>query len=143
MATAVVLTLLAASFGTHADLAAAPRSLPEGPLILAYATHCTSFEDDVTQHILSEAENGANVLIWFAISLGRKENSSKPYIHYGLNSTCVAMVAKTLRDRGLPTTHLISIGRCILNTCYYNVYLKAIMLQEAGMLLIPTLPGVE
>ncbi len=82
------------------------RSLPQGNLILAYATSC----DNDGASVLAEARNGVNVIVWFATNLIIDENTQKPLIGFGLNSTCIAWVAKTLRDEGLETAHLISIG---------------------------------
>ncbi len=84
-----------------------PRALPAGPLLLAYADRgCT---DDGAE-VLAEARAGVNVVVWFAVNLGATADGATPRVEYGINSTCVALVAKTLRDEGLKTAHLISIG---------------------------------
>ena len=75
------------------------RSLPEGNLIVGYAPDCNEAQ------IVQAAEDGVNVVIWFAVNLaagGAIENS--------LNFTCIARVAHTLRQQALPTAHLISVG---------------------------------
>ena len=85
----------------------ASRSLPEGPLILGYATRC-NFSDNSAQHVISEAELGVNVINWFSISLA--DDNGNPKIKYGLNSTCIAEVAKILGDKNLETSHIITVG---------------------------------
>ena len=96
------------------------RILPQGNLILAYATEC----NDGGTTVLAEAREGVNVIIWFATSLIRNKTTGKPAIAYGLNSTCIAVVAKTLKDEGLATTHLISIGGW--NAPHPNTFLSGV-----------------
>ena len=109
MKLALVLAVLLGSYvGTNVASVRIPqkRSLPSGNLILAYATSCSN--DGATA--LAEAREGVNVIVWFATNLVKNTTTGKAGITYGLNSTCVAFVAKTLRDEGLETAHLISIG---------------------------------
>jgi hypothetical protein len=88
-----------------ANPASTTRTLPSGSLILAYAVSC----DDGGVSVLAEARAGVNVIVWFATNL-LVGGDGTPSIGYGLNTTCIASVAKTLRDEGLETAHLISIG---------------------------------
>ena len=90
---------------------AAPRSLPTGPLIVGYGTRCDGLGvgggDDT---ILAEASRGVNVIVWFAVQLVFNDTTNKPLVRGGPNATCVASVARELRRRKLPTSHMISIG---------------------------------
>eukprot|EP00954_Amorphochlora_amoebiformis_P006797 530798-Amorphochlora_amoeboformis.AAC.1 len=87
------------------------RTLPNGPLILGYATHCG--ED----RIIREAREGVNVIIWFSTNL-KSDANGHPSISFGnpfvshccLNATCIASVARELMKEGLETSHLVSIG---------------------------------
>ena len=101
----LIVALLALVAPTNVVCKEIQRTLPDGNLILAYATSCV--DDGAT--VLAEAREGVNVIVWFATNLVRDSNG-KAAITYGLNSTCVAVVAKTLRSEGLETTHLVSIG---------------------------------
>ena len=82
------------------------RPLPPGNLIVAYATSCDEGK------VLSAVGNGTNVLIWFAANLnGVDESGKKPVVQFGKNITCIASVAKALRDHGhTNVSHLLSIG---------------------------------
>eukprot|EP00658_Telonema_sp_P-2_P083115 TRINITY_DN8916_c0_g1_i3.p1 TRINITY_DN8916_c0_g1~~TRINITY_DN8916_c0_g1_i3.p1 ORF type:complete len:137 (+),score=26.58 TRINITY_DN8916_c0_g1_i3:174-584(+) len=84
--------------------AAAGRSLPNGSLIVGYGTSCGD-----TSKMIQEAELGVNVIIWFASNL-IADRANRATVQSGVNHTCVANVAKYLKDQGLETTHLISIG---------------------------------
>ena len=59
--------------------------------------------------ITTAVEQGVNVVIWFAINLLTDDNGD-PIITGGPNLTCVAEKKAEYEARGLPTTHLISIG---------------------------------
>eukprot|EP01006_Ploeotia_vitrea_P017410 TRINITY_DN48526_c0_g1_i1.p1 TRINITY_DN48526_c0_g1~~TRINITY_DN48526_c0_g1_i1.p1 ORF type:complete len:447 (-),score=44.38 TRINITY_DN48526_c0_g1_i1:58-1398(-) len=83
----------------------AKRFLPSGPLIVAYANWAQC--DD---KMLRVAENGANVLIWFSVNLGEVKGNAAITGSNQPDYQCVAEVAAKLRDRGLATSHLISIG---------------------------------
>ena len=82
------------------------RTLPEGNLILGYAG-CDGTNQD---KVVSEARAGVNVINWFSSNLVRKTATGEPEVQTPLNFTCVAEVAKTLREENLETTHIISIG---------------------------------
>jgi len=60
--------------------------------------------------ILQEAERGVNLLIWSFINLRVDPVSKKQDFGFSINTTCIAAVAQELTRRGLPTSHLISIG---------------------------------
>jgi len=78
--------------------------LPRGPLIVGYSQY-----GKCNQMNIDAARNGVNVIIWFAINMV-SNNQGEPVIEGGPDYTCVANVAKTLRDSNLNTTHLMSIG---------------------------------
>jgi chitinase len=78
--------------------------LPPGPLIVGYANW-----GECDQEIVQGVRNGVNVVIWFAINLG-KNATQAPTIHGGPNLTCVAETVKQIKDLNLPTTHLLSVG---------------------------------
>jgi hypothetical protein len=82
-----------------------PRRLPAGPLIVGYGTSACD-----ERKMIAEAVSGVNVIIWFAITLGTDASTGKPAVRGGQNHTCVAAVAAELRRRGLPTSHMISVG---------------------------------
>ena len=79
------------------------RSLPSGSLVVGYGTDCAD-----TQKMIDGAVKGVNVIIWFASSL--VDVNGVPTIAGAQNHTCVAYVAKYLRNKGLQTSHMISIG---------------------------------
>jgi hypothetical protein len=89
----------AANNASPAGVRSVSHSLPAGNLIVGYAPDC-----DENQIVLA-AENGVNVIIWFALNL-----AAGPEIQNSLNFTCIARVSHTLRERGLPTAHLVSVG---------------------------------
>ena len=60
--------------------------------------------------VATAAAQGANVLVWFALNLVYDPAIQGPAIQGGPNLTCVAGVAASLRAKGLPTHHLISVG---------------------------------
>lgn len=60
--------------------------------------------------MIAEAVSGVNVIVWFAITLGTDKVTGKPAVTGGQNHTCVAQVARELRRRNLPTSHMISVG---------------------------------
>ena len=85
-----------------------PQSRRELPsrLLVGYANwgEC----DEKVEHA---AANGVNVIIWFALSMVLKPNTTRdPMISGGPNVSCVAKVAAALEARNLPTHHFISIG---------------------------------
>jgi len=77
----------------------ATHSLPDGNLIVGYAPTCNETQ------IVQSAEDGVNVIIWFSVNLAA--NST---IENSLDFECIARVAHTLRQKDLPTAHLISVG---------------------------------
>ena len=58
---------------------------------------------------MASAQQGTNVLIWFAANL-RGGGSGSPEIEFGLNVSCIAATAAALAAQELPTTHLLSVG---------------------------------
>lgn len=98
----------AASFA--ASSAGARSRLPAGPLIVGYGTRCDGKSQFGDAKMLAEAVAGVNVIVWFATNLARDEASGRPVVQGGPNATCVALVARELRRRALPTAHMISIG---------------------------------
>ena len=87
-------------------LAGPNTPLPSSTLIVAYVTSCDE------ENVLAAVGNGTNVLIWFAANLnGADAASGKPLVQFGKNVTCIASVAKALRDRGHNNvSHLVSVG---------------------------------
>eukprot|EP01040_Poterioochromonas_malhamensis_P004072 gene4074-4356_t len=59
--------------------------------------------------LVRAVEQGVNVLIWFAINLAVNEQG-EPTVTGGPNMDCVASKVKQIRELGLETIHLISIG---------------------------------
>lgn len=97
---ALVLTVLSCALSTS------DRVLPEGNLILGYATACGgNLDSDVVVH---SARSGVNVINWFAINLVTRDGV--PVIEHQLNLTCVALTAWRLKLEGLGTAHLITVG---------------------------------
>jgi len=76
--------------------------LPSGPLVIGYEVDCN-------QRTIEAVENGVNVIIWFNINMIERPEGI-PQVQTGLNLPCIAQVDKTLRDRNIEVTHLISIG---------------------------------
>jgi len=83
------------------------RSLPQGPLIVGYANW-----NECDPKIITEVNSGVNVVIWFALNLleTSSNNTNVPSIEGGPNITCVRHTVAKLKDAGLETTHLISVG---------------------------------
>ena len=79
------------------------RRLPEGSLIAGYAVDCDA-------NVMEAVEAGANVVIWFASNLGKNATTGAPVVQMGLNTTCIAEMAKAMRAKKLEVAHLISIG---------------------------------
>lgn len=57
---------------------------------------------------LAAATAGVNVILWFSISLANV--SGAPAITGGPPLGCIAATAAALRARGLPTTHMVTVG---------------------------------
>jgi len=96
--------LSAALFAIGYDCASIVRTVPDGPLIIGYQNWGAC---NLTR-TLSEVEHGMNVVIWFANNL--VDLSGEPVVSGGPNYTCVAEVRAAIEAKGLPTTHLISVG---------------------------------
>ena len=77
--------------------------LPER-LIVGYANW-----NECDDNIVQAAINGVNVIIWFSINL-LTSPTGKPIITNGPDMDCVADKVKKIRELGLETVHLISIG---------------------------------
>eukprot|EP01036_Dinobryon_divergens_P031669 gene31669-41112_t len=78
-------------------------ALPER-LIVGYANW-----NECDDNIVQAAVNGVNVIIWFSINL-LTSPTGKPMITNGPDMDCVADKVKRIRELGLETVHLISIG---------------------------------
>lgn len=59
--------------------------------------------------IIEAVQNGVNVVIWFSINLAVSA-TGEPEITNGPDMDCVGDVMKSIRELGLETVHLISIG---------------------------------
>ena len=77
-------------------------------LCVAYLSRHSWNECD--DKVIQAAKDGVNVVIWFAINLVVDPVTGRPRVQSGLNYSCVADVARELRELNLPTIHLISIG---------------------------------
>lgn len=84
-------------------LASATAGLPKD-VVMAYASW-----GECDEQMVRAAENGANVLAWFAISLVGG-NDGLPRVKGGPNLDCVSNKSRALEAMGLEVTHLISIG---------------------------------
>lgn len=104
MSNELLLLLVGLTAAVQVVLGDHERKLPDGNLILGYEPHCTSDGDRVVRI----AASGVNVINWFQINLNGGPNG--PEIAFGLNATCIANVARRLRNANLPTTHIITIG---------------------------------
>lgn len=78
-------------------------ALPER-LIVGYANW-----NECDDNIVQAAVNGVNVIIWFSINL-LTSPTGKPMITNGPDMDCVADKVRKIRELGLETVHLISIG---------------------------------
>lgn len=86
------------------------RELPAGPLILGYTTLCEEMGASANvPHLLEEARRGVNVILWSPAGFVAGP-SGTPEILLNINTTCIAVVANTLKSEGLETVHLLSIG---------------------------------
>lgn len=78
--------------------------LPSGALIAGYATVCD-------EGVLRAARNGVNLIYWFASSLSFNATTGKPFVSYGgPDLDCIANVSLILRNEGLSTAHLMTVG---------------------------------
>jgi hypothetical protein len=102
-----LLTFLLSTFSvTRASLheTIIQRVLPDKVIVgYPYWDYC----DDA---IIESVKNGVNVISWFSIDLAKHPQTNQPHIHRGPNTTCIATIAKQLRDLDLPTVHLVSVG---------------------------------
>jgi hypothetical protein len=57
---------------------------------------------------MQAVEHGVNVVVWFA--MGFEMHNGRPAFRTGPNTTCVAEARRSIEQRGLITSHLISIG---------------------------------
>jgi hypothetical protein len=107
--------LLATTSGVAAASATAPpatvtlpragkRYLPPGPLNMGYAPNCNA------TNVLRAIQTGLNVVFWFAINIDVNATTGAPAITGAPDLDCVAAVASAARARGLPTTHMITVG---------------------------------
>ena len=90
--------LLLISATSQTPVAPLPASL-----IIGYADQCN-------QKVLQTVQQGVNVVIWFSINLIKDPSSGAPQVQNILDMDCVAGIIKQIRDLGLPTVHMMSIG---------------------------------
>ena len=62
------------------------------------------------EKIVEIVSHGVNVLIWFSINLVRNPITGLPLVQGGPDLDCVGTIVKKIKDLGLPTVHLMSIG---------------------------------
>uniref|UniRef100_A0A7S1P7E0 GH18 domain-containing protein n=1 Tax=Vitrella brassicaformis TaxID=1169539 RepID=A0A7S1P7E0_9ALVE len=84
---------------------AAAAALPSSRLLIGYASWAQC-DDKVIQAV----EEGVNVVIWFSIDLAVNETTGRPEVFVRPDLDCIAEKAAILKEKGLETTHLISIG---------------------------------
>ena len=60
--------------------------------------------------VLTAAEQGCNVIVWFAINIRLNQSSGAPMVLGGPDPDCVAGVARNLTLAELDTVHLVSVG---------------------------------
>jgi hypothetical protein len=104
----MITTLVALALGsvpTSCELNTTFHQLPEGNLNVGYANWAQC--DD---KIIKAVEQGLNVVIWFSINLAKDEEGNQIINGALPDFDCVGRVVKELRDKNLPTTHLISVG---------------------------------
>ena len=95
---------LHSTFGALLIAVAVAHVLPDGPLIAGYANGCDG-------GVLIAARTGVNLIYWFSISLSYNVTTGTPYVSYGGPSLdCIAETSLLLRQEGLPTTHMVTIG---------------------------------
>jgi chitinase len=84
------------------------RPLPSGALNMAYTEKCE------ISKITEAVENGVNVIFWFSIDLVADADGRPAVVPSAVQPlpdlSCIATVASTLLAKGLPTTHLVSVG---------------------------------
>ena len=81
-----------------------PPQLPE-KIILGYPTN-----NECDQKVISAVQNGVNVVVWFAVVITYNATSGLPEIQSGPNYACVGEMVKEIREMGLQTVHMVSIG---------------------------------
>jgi hypothetical protein len=104
------------------------HQLPEGNLNVGYANWAQVEESKLSgalpylsltplfllpkcdDKIVKAVEQGLNVVIWFSINLAKDDEGNQIINGAVPDLDCVARVVKELRDKNLPTTHLISVG---------------------------------
>ena len=89
------------------SLAAAQRVPPTLPekIILGYPTN-----NECDQKVLSAVQNGVNVVVWFAVVIVYNETTQLPEIQSGPDYSCVGNMVVQIREMGLQTVHMVSIG---------------------------------
>jgi len=97
--------LFACALTAHVPLPAVADMLPTGgSLVGAYGNW-----GQCNNQMVQVAEAGANVLFWFMADLAA-DVDGRPTVQTRLDLLCVTNVSRTLKARGLATTHLISFG---------------------------------
>ena len=99
---------------SHATTSLSRHQLPDGPLIISYMYSCDGTADQAK--VLRAAADGVNVVVWFAVDLGRNATTGAAQIGHDdaqtkiTNFSCVVETAAQLREAQLQTTHMLSIG---------------------------------
>jgi hypothetical protein len=86
---------------------------------------CYASWGECDDKIVEAARQGCNVITWFAINF--RDVAGNISVVGGPKLQCVRSVAATLRNEGLATTHLISIGGW--NVCPAAFFFSSARLQ--------------
>lgn len=78
--------------------------------VSSLSAHAHGHDARPPMQVLTGAEQGCNVIVWFAVNIRRNATSGQPEILGGPAPDCVARVAQNLSDSNLSTLHLVSIG---------------------------------
>lgn len=103
----MVLRVISLALLLHLSLCSVRRTPPELPsqIILGYPTN-----NECDDKVLSAVQDGVNLVMWFAVVIAYNETSGLPVIESGPDYACVGEMASQIREMGLLTIHMVSIG---------------------------------
>ena len=81
-----------------------PPALPS-EIILGYPTN-----NECDDKVLNAVQDGVNLVMWFAVTIGYNSTSGLPTIQSGPDYACVGQMVNQIKALGLPTVHMVSIG---------------------------------
>lgn len=86
----------------------AANPLPDGPLVVGYATSCPAdAPGGISNKVIQDVGRGVNVVIWFQANLGADK---KFELSKSIDLDCIARTAEFIKRLGLNPAHSLSVG---------------------------------